>query len=159
MRIRRHKGVILVSQTGFEAQAIQRLHQHGHRVTGPRVRVIRTLSQSPRPLSAYGIHQEIIASGGKIDVVSVYRILQTLSELGLIHHIGIADGYVACSLDDTHSEDCEHLVCKICGDVTELPLPTEISDAVSNQISAEGFLIQQTKLEILAICPNCSLHA
>ena len=59
----------------------------------PRVQVIRTLGNSKKSLSAYEVHERIIQAGGKIDVVSVYRILSTLEEIGLIYHIGLVDGY------------------------------------------------------------------
>ena len=46
-------------------------------------------------MSAYAIHEKITGEmNGKIDVVSVYRILVTLQEVGVVVHIGIVDGYV-----------------------------------------------------------------
>lgn len=145
-----------MAQTGFEAFAVERMKQAGHRVTVPRVRVIRTLSQAQRPKTAYGIHQEIVASGGKVDVVSVYRILQTLSDLGLVHHIGIVDGYMACRLQDSHEEECEHVVCSECGKVTELTMPESILDTTHQQLHGLGFAPKQTRIEILAVCPECA---
>lgn len=157
MRIRRQKGAIVVAQTGFEAFAIDKMKRAGHRVTVPRVRVVRTLSQAQRPMTAYGIHQEIVASGGKVDVVSVYRILQALSDLGLVHHIGIVDGYMACRLEDSHEEECEHVVCTECGRVTELSMPSSILDTAQEQLSLLGFAMKQTRVEILAVCPDCAV--
>lgn len=156
MRIRRQNGAIVVSPVGFEAQAVERMKHAGHRVTIPRIRVIRTLSLSEIPMSAYRIHQEIIATGGKVDVVSVYRILQTLSELGLIHHIGIVDGYMACRLDEHHEEESEHVVCTECGKVTELTLPEIILSTTMSQLALLGFTAKQTRVEILGTCPNCA---
>ena len=156
MRVRRRKGAIVVSQGGFEAGAVDRLKQAGFRVTLPRVQVIRTLAMADKPLSAYGIHQEIIASGARVDVVSVYRILETLAKLCLIHHVGIVDGYMACKLDDTHESEAEHVVCTECGRVTELPLPPAVTDTTNGQLMALGFSPKQTRVEILAVCPNCA---
>lgn len=155
MRVKRRKGAIQVAQTGFEAGAVERLKQVGHRVTLPRVQVLRTLALAEKPLSAYGIHQEIIASGAKVDVVSVYRTLETLSKLGLVHHIGIVDGFMACRLNDTHEEEAEHIVCTSCGRVTELSLPEEVTQSTNIQLQALGYIPQQTRVEILAVCPDC----
>lgn len=155
MRVRRQKGAIVVSQSGFEAYAVERLKQSGFRITLPRVQVVRALALAERPLSAYGIHQEIIASAGRVDVVSVYRILETLSRLGLIHHIGIVDGFMACRFDDTHEEEAEHVVCSECGKVTELPMPESVMNATHGQLVALGYRPKQTRVEILAVCPEC----
>lgn len=155
MRVRRQKGAIVVSQSGFEAYAVGRLKQDGFRITLPRVQVVRSLSLAEKPLSAYGIHQEIIASGGRVDVVSVYRILETLSQLGLVHHIGIVDGYMACRLDETHEEEAEHVVCAECGRVAELTMPDGVLKATNGQLIALGYRPRQTRVEILAVCPEC----
>lgn len=155
MRVRRKQGSIVVAQTGFESVAIAAMRRAGLRLTAPRVQVARALDQSERPLSAYGIHQEIIACGGKVDVVTVYRILQTMNELGLVHHIGIVDGYMACRLAETHTEESEHVVCASCGKVTELTVPEPVISSTREQIAVLGYRQQQTRVEILAVCPDC----
>ena len=121
----------------------------------PRIQVVRTLAAARTPLSAYGIHDEILASGGRIDVVSVYRILDTLSSLGLIHHIGIVDGYKACSLGETHHDDSEHIVCESCGSIVEVEVPGSTREATYGQLQGLGFVPKNIKLEILAICASC----
>lgn len=156
MRVRRRKGSILVSQSGFEREAINLLRNRSMRVTLPRVQVLRVLDLADRPLSPYGIRDEVLASGGKIDVVSVYRILQTYSELGLVHHVGLAGGYVACRLDQAHETETEHIVCKECGKVTEVALPRFVLDQMGQQLSDLGFKMLHTRMEILAVCPACS---
>ena len=86
--------VSLEDAKSFEDRSLKELRQAGYRITMPRVQVIRALADSPKALSAYAIHEKIISSGGKIDVVSVYRILNTLQEVGLIHHIGDVTQFV-----------------------------------------------------------------
>src|SRR3954464_4350604 len=88
----------------YEEHALKELRNAGYRITMPRVQVIRALADTTKALSAYAIHEKIINSGGKIDVVSVYRILSTLQEVGLIHHIGIVDGYFPCRMTDCHGK-------------------------------------------------------
>jgi Fe2+ or Zn2+ uptake regulation protein len=72
----------------YEDHCLRVLREGGFRITMPRVQVIRALADTDRALSAYAVHEKILEVGGKIDVVSVYRILATLQEVGLIHHIG-----------------------------------------------------------------------
>src|SRR5438309_11620924 len=100
----------------------------------PRVQVIRALAHTNTALSAYAIHEKIINSAGKIDVVSVYRILSTLQEVGLIYHIGIVDGYFPCRMTDCNGKRSEVMVDENSGAVTELRLPNSIVEAIERQI-------------------------
>jgi len=139
----------------FEDIALRQLRANGYRITMPRVQVIRALADSNKALSAYAIHEKIINSAGKIDVVSVYRILGTLQEVGLIHHIGIVDGYFPCRMDDAHLQDSAHFVCEKCGCVTEVSVPQSTIDATHAQAQERDFLPTGIKLEVFGLCPQC----
>jgi len=136
----------------FEDLSLRQLRAYGYRITMPRVQVIRALADSNRALSAYAIHEKIMESKGKIDVVSVYRILGTLQEIGLIHHIGIVDGYFPCRMDDAHQESSAHFICEKCGCVTEVSVPQETVDATHRQAQEHEFLPTGIKLEVLGLC-------
>src|SRR5687767_7267817 len=110
----------------YEEHALRELRAAGYRITMPRVQVIRALADTNKALSAYAIHEKIITGGGKIDVVSVYRILSTLQEVGLIHHIGIVDGYFPCRMVDCNAKGSEVVVCEETGRVMEMLLPDEL---------------------------------
>lgn len=116
----------------------------------PRIQVIRGLADSDVALSAYGVHEKIVKAGGRIDVVSVYRILSTLMEVGLIHHIGILDGYIACdgAMADEHKADIAHLIDRDKRTVKELTIDQATSEAVRKLISGNKFDPDSIKLEI-----------
>ena len=76
---------VLTEAKQFEDNALIALRNAGFRITMPRVLVIRALATTTVALSAYAIHEKIIATDGKTDVVSVYRILSTLQEIGMIY--------------------------------------------------------------------------
>jgi Fe2+ or Zn2+ uptake regulation protein len=132
----------------YEEHALKELRNAGYRITMPRVQVIRALADTTKALSAYAIHEKIISSGGKIDVVSVYRILSTLQEVGLIHHIGIVDGYFPCRMTDCHGKRSQVVVDEGTGNVTELILPESIVEAIERQINEAGFDAASIKVEI-----------
>ncbi len=121
----------------------------------PRLQVIRTLADTRRALTAHDIHRAITSAGDRIDVVSVYRILATLSELGLVHHIGIVDGYRACSMSDDHSHEEEHFVCASCGEVTELPVSATELSSTRDRLKAIGHEADSIKIEVQGTCSNC----
>jgi len=145
-----------VASESFEEMALQVLRTTGLRVTMPRVQVIRALGESNRALSAYSIHERIHAAGGMIDVVSVYRILAMLQSAGLVHHIGIVDGYIPCRLLSDRDIECEHMVCSKCGCVTELPLSAVAHDATTSQAHEVGFSPSSIKVELLGTCKHCA---
>lgn len=136
----------------FEERSIRRLKAEGYRITMPRIQVIRALASSATALSAYGIHERILESGGRIDVVSVYRILETLTKVGLVHHIchiGVVDGYLACRLGDEHLSQSEHLYCSVTQTVRETPVPPAALDALRQQLEDLGFEPTSIKIEII----------
>jgi len=132
----------------YEEHSLKELRNAGYRITMPRVQVIRALGDTTKALSAYAIHEKIINSSGKIDVVSVYRILSTLQEVGLIHHIGIVDGYFPCRMTDCPARRSEVMVEESTGAVTELRIPAAIIEAFEQQIHDAGYEAAQIKVEI-----------
>lgn len=138
------------SAKDYEELALSALRQAGYRITMPRVQVIRALADTQIALSAYAIHEKIIGSGGKIDVVSVYRILSTLQEVGLIHHIGIVDGYFPCRLADCANRRSQVLVEEGSGNVTEFQLSESIISTIEKQLGEAGYEAAQIKVEISA---------
>jgi Fur family zinc uptake transcriptional regulator len=143
--------VNLEDSRNYEEHSLTELRNAGYRITMPRVQVIRALGDTNKALSAYAIHEKIIGSGGKIDVVSVYRILSTLQEVGLIHHIGIVDGYFPCRLTDCHGKRSEVVVEEGTGTVTELVLPDSILEAIEKQVQAAGFDTSAIKVEVSGV--------
>jgi len=138
----------------YEEHALKELRNAGYRITMPRVQVIRALADTTTALSAYAIHEKIISSGGKIDVVSVYRILSTLQEVGLIHHIGVVDGYFPCRLPRATGKRSEVVVCEPNLQVIELELPDVIVNAVSEQAKRHGFTPTSIRVEVTSsTCP------
>jgi len=132
----------------YEEHSIRELRAAGYRITMPRVQVIRALGDTRTALSAYAIHEKIITGGGKIDVVSVYRILSTLQEVGVIHHIGIVDGYFPCRVADCQGKRSEVIVSEASGEVTEVRLSQDIIDIIEREAKAHGFQVNQIKIEV-----------
>lgn len=137
----------------YEEHSLRVLRNNGYRITMPRVQVIRALADTSKALSAYAIHEKILSTGGKIDVVSVYRILSTLQEVGLIHHIGVVDGYFPCRMPDSHGKRSQVVVDEHTGIVRELAMPPALLDAIEAQAKKEGYDIVAIKVELTGHLP------
>ena len=140
--------VEMTEAKAYEEHSLKELRTAGYRITMPRVQVIRALADTTKALSAYAIHEKIINGSGKIDVVSVYRILATLQEVGLIHHIGVVDGYFPCRLGNTGDKRSEFVVFDETYDVEELALPDELLAIIEKQAKERGFEMTSLKVEI-----------
>lgn len=139
----------------YERHAIELLRSHGMRVTMSRIQVVRALAGSETPLSAYGVHEQILAAGGRIDVVSVYRILAALRDVGLVHHIGVVDGYFACRMVGEHTGNSGHLICQSCGAVAEVKVPNSVLRTTHEQASGLDFEPLNVKIEVVGRCRAC----
>lgn len=121
----------------------------------PRIEVVRVLATSERSLNAQAIFERIKERGNRIDLVSVYRTLQVLNEIGLIHHLGMVDGYSACKLDCSHSHDMQHFVCGTCGKVTEFEIPNCARNDLAVQVKEDGFVLSEMRIELSGQCAQC----
>jgi len=149
-------GLKVVKVPDFVKVSTERLKNRGFRITRSRTLVIKALALANRPLTAQSLFDSIIDTGSKIDIVSVYRILAALKELDLVHHIGIVDGYVACSFHDEHLGETQHVVCDDCGKVWELPVSPDVIVATKAMLAGHGMRSHNVKVEILVTCRNCS---
>lgn len=140
----------------FVLRALARLKQLGMRVTGPRRMVLGVLATTRKPLGAYQIRDRVIERGGRIDVASVYRILASLVESQLAHHIGAVDGYLACSSPHVVGK-IQHLICEDCGCVEELSMPSSVSRAIDTALGGTGFESRITRVEVQGVCDHCRL--
>lgn len=139
----------------YVQDALNYLKEQGFRTTKTRRMVLQTLASTRKPLGPYEIRERVQKQGGKIDVVSVYRILAGLVEAGLAHHIGTVDGYLSCSSGKGGEHHTEHLICTICGCVEEMPLPNIAAAEISVSASRAGFDPKSTRVEVAGICSHC----
>lgn len=139
----------------FEDRCIMALRAAGFRITMPRIAILRVLEESPRALDAQGIHDLLKARGDRVDLVSVYRTLHTLLEVGLVHHLGVVDAYSACMFAGEHDGQAQHFVCETCGQVTEFLMPSETEARIARQVEDSGFRPKSLRVEILGACARC----
>jgi Fe2+ or Zn2+ uptake regulation protein len=74
----------------------------------------------------------------------------------MVHHIGVVDGYVACTFEEEHDEETQHVVCDSCGHVWELPLAEGVFESTKALLKKSGIRALTIKIEITATCENCS---
>lgn len=89
------------------------LRDNRFKATEPRIKILKVLDLSPRPLTATEIHRKLQRSG--IDLATVYRSVNKLAEAGLLVRVGLGDEFTRFEL--RREGHRHHIVCSTCGTV------------------------------------------
>jgi Fur family ferric uptake transcriptional regulator len=88
-----------------------------------------------------------------MDVVTVYRALEILERLGLVHRVYCTGGYVRCRRSDLERHH-HHLVCTGCGKIAEIT--GDRVDEIVNRVEGEsGYRVAGHILELFGLCRAC----
>lgn len=123
-------------------------------MTLPRQAICRVLAESEDTfLSASSIHESVSATVGQIDASTVYRTLDELSHIGLVHHVHFGSGQPRL-WHLTVTDDHEHLVCESCGKTIEVPR-AEFAPLYEVLHSKYGFRPNGHHFAFLGFCDEC----
>jgi Fur family zinc uptake transcriptional regulator len=123
----------------------------GIRWTRPRQRALELLVQAGEPVKAYDLIAGFSTDGATAPP-TVYRALDALLELGLVHRIPSINAFVACRHAGDH-QAASFLICDCCGVVEEVAIPTqEIGAALERQ---RGFRATSIAIEVRGLCSRC----
>ena len=128
------------------------LRAKGYRLTPQRELVLRAVERlgHATPDEVLGaVHEESAA----VNISTVYRTLELLEELGLVRHAHITDR--APTYHSTATPDHVHLVCRSCGEVTEVA-PEIIEPMTAKLHDTYGFVTDVGHLTIFGACQNCA---
>lgn len=124
------------------------------RLTPIRRAVLQLIWQNHRPLGAYSIVEQLPSViGSPIRAPSVYRAIEFLLELGLIHRLPSRNAFIGCPFPGSEHSDV-FMVCRHCGSAAEL------SNDHLNQVIAEtseraGFRLESQTVELSGLCASC----
>ncbi len=120
------------------------------RTTAAKTAIQELISNSSVALS----HTEIqVATKGLCDRVTIYRVLERLSDEGLVHKVINIDGvvkYAGCrSCSKNHKHNHIHFSCQKCKSVTCL-------DGIEPTFKLpEKYKVNEMNFTLLGICPQC----
>jgi len=135
--------------------AEHRLRQIDQRYTSGRRAIIELLVTAGHPVSIEDIAEQLPG----VPRSSAYRHLTNLHAAGLIRRVTASDEYTRFELAEDLTEHHHHLVCLSCGKVTDVTLPAgleqQVTSAITNLASAEGFQAHSHRLDVLGLCTAC----
>ncbi len=116
--------------------------------------VLDLLCASDAPMSAYAILDQLRAEGLRAPL-QVYRALDKLIGIGLVHRLESMNAFVACAHPSCHSlEMVGFAICEECGKALEFA-NSDIAEILSEWAGTNGFLAKSTSIEIKGTCAAC----
>jgi Fe2+ or Zn2+ uptake regulation protein len=131
---------------------LDRLQASGYRLTVPLRVLVDILANSPRALGPVDLYDLGRKEYPHLGLVTVYRTLETLDELGLIQRVHQADG---CHMYLRTAEGHQHiLLCTRCGRV-EYFSGDDLNGLTTAIARQSGFEIQEHWLQMHGLCAAC----
>ena len=125
----------------------------GGRLTQQRRTVLTKLLTAERPVTAYELLDLVRPEDAAITPASVYRSLDFLVEVGLVHRLDSTRSFVACDHPD-HPHAGQFLICRECGTVVEAE-DKRINRAAEDLGERHGFTLERRSVELTGLCGAC----
>jgi Fur family ferric uptake transcriptional regulator len=137
----------------FTEHAIEVLRERGYKVTKPRKQVREAIEKAEGPMSPYDIGKMMEKERKHLDQVTIYRVVNLLSSLNLVHKVFLRGGYVRCDL--LEEEGCHRfLLCRGCGNLQEFR-DEALCDQESQIAQKMGFQAEHHVTESSGLCKDC----
>jgi Fur family ferric uptake transcriptional regulator len=137
---------------GSEESILEQLRQAGHRITQPRRAVVQALMEKKGHQSPSEVHARARTYCSTIGLVTVYRTLDLLTEMGFARRVHTEDGchgYVNATRGHRH-----HLICRSCGAAIEFE-GCDLSAFFDRIGRVTGYRVEEHLLELVGLCPTC----
>ncbi len=133
-------------------QWLDRLQESGYRRTDRCEAIVRSILSSQRALDPVEIFDAVRSEIPGLGLVTVYRTIQKLEELGLIERLHQdAD----CRRVLPAAQGHQHfLVCSTCGSVLHFG-GDNLSGLIEHIAAQTGFEIREHWLQLFGLCPDC----
>ncbi len=138
----------------------RRLRNRGFRLTLPRQVVLNIFNQNPQHLSAEEVFFLVHRDYPNIGLASIYRTLNLLTQMGLIHKFNFGDGRSRYELASKTQKEYHHLVCIQCGRIIDYNNPTEKETESIKKIEKElankhKFKVNSYQIYFYGVCEEC----
>mgnify|MGYP003340393029 CR=1 FL=1 len=153
-RLTREQRALIASRL---TEAERLCNERGTLLTPLRREVLKLLLERGGSAKAYDLHDDMRNLHGRVAPMTVYRALDFLMQMQLVHRVDSLNVFIACSHDDTaqhdHNHDALMLVCTVCDKVVEQSDP-EMSHRLSTELG-KRFGFAAHGIEIKGVCREC----
>jgi Fur family transcriptional regulator, ferric uptake regulator len=128
------------------------LRESGYKSGGARATVIDVLAEEDCCLTVPAIHARVRRRRPSVGIASVYRALETLTELGLVHRLELGTGGAHYEPAGDHHH---HLVCDDCGRV-EAFSDDRLERVIDHVSKTAAFRIDEHDVVLRGQCRTCT---
>lgn len=135
------------------------------RATPGRIALLRILDSEPKPLTSAEIAQKLEATsspralGGSLSRSSLFRVLDSLVETGLIHRINLGSPDSSYEIDFGRKHH-HHVICTKCGDLEDVEVikncPARKVEHLALSKSEKFDSVTDHSLEFFGLCKKCA---
>ena len=122
--------------------------------------VLDQLMQAEAPMSAYAILDELRPQGLRAPL-QIYRALDKLIGLGIVHRLESMNAFVACACSHPSGNAVKLVgfaICEICGKALEFA-DGDVANILCKWAVSNGFAAKSSSIEIKGICAACQQNA
>ncbi len=128
--------------------------ERGVQLTALRRQVLSLVAESPAPLTAYALIDELARlQGRQVAPPTVYRTLDFLVENGFVIRIESRNAFAVCDSPGHHHHGIL-LICTRCGATDEVD-DHDVDETLSRRAAASGFKIDKQMVELEGVCGRC----
>jgi Fe2+ or Zn2+ uptake regulation protein len=139
-------------QLSLTDQWLDQLKSSGYRLTPPLRIIVDILAHSSRAMSPIDLYDLGRHEYPNLGLVTVYRSLDKLEELGLvqrIHQVGGCHRYMRAARGHEHI-----LLCTCCGQVGYFS-GDDLTELIDTTAQKSGYSIQEHWLQLYGLCAKC----
>jgi Fur family zinc uptake transcriptional regulator len=140
------------------AEAMERARKafedKGLKLTGLRRSVFAEIAASHKAIGAYEVLARLGARGERLAPISVYRAIDALVAVGIVHRFESRNAFFACHVGHTARRQLV-LACEACRSVAEID-GDAVFRAIDKAADAAAFSAKEAVVEVWGLCANCA---
>lgn len=139
---------------GWYEHAVCMLKASGRKLTRQRKVILLLFDYGQQHLTAQEVYESVARLEPDINLVTVYRTLELLADVGILSKINFNDGADRYERKPGDAEHHHHLICTECGQVVEF-LGCAFSSLARQLEKTTGFAVDGHSLKLTGKCAPC----
>ncbi|MSO44451.1 MAG: transcriptional repressor [Thermoleophilia bacterium] len=142
-------------RAAWASHAEEAIARTGLRAGGARTAVVDLLARQDCCLSAQEIHAALGRNGCHPAMASVYRALDTLTDLGLVHKVDLGGSVARFEPAHPDGDHHHHAVCRECGTVVPIN-DSDVERAIHGFADRLSFDVESHDITLRGRCARCT---
>lgn len=141
---------------------LARLRQDGYRLTPQRMAVLRALAEDRGHPTVEQVYDRVRGDYPTTSLATIYKTIDMLKGIGEVLEMSVGESH---RYDGRDPRPHPHLICEICGAISDLALdgplgdPQVLTNAAMTVGGAAGYQDVRPQLEFRGRCASCQLTA